>query len=173
MGRELARLVVGKQTGDLPADAGDETDDGAAHRADGQCALVGEGLFQRGHERLLLDFERGNAGPDAALGEHVDDLRDGKNANQRCNDVDAAGESIVKDKALCALNVVIADHRQPQAEAAGEQALHERVGVERTDDGDAKNGHPEQVRWPEGKRPFGQHGREEDEQQHADDSAYA
>ena len=105
------------------------------------------------------------------LGEHGQDLRDGKQADQCGDDVDAAAERVMEDETLNALHVVIADRRQPHADAAGKQPLDDGVGIQRTDHGNAEDGQPEQVRRSEGQRPLGEDRGQENQQEHAEQAA--
>ena len=99
--------------------------------------------------------------------EHADHLRDRKKTNQRRNHVDPARYGIVKNEPLRTHNVVEPDGGEPKPDTAGQQALHDRTGIERADHGYTQDRQPKEVRWAESQSPLRQDRSEEYQQEHA------
>ena len=106
-----------------------------------------------------------------AFGEHGDDLRNGKKTDQRGNDIDAARHTGMKDKPLCAHDVVKTDGRQPKPDAPRQKTFDHRTGIKRSDHRDAQDRQPEQMRRPKGQRPLRQHRSQKNQQQNTNDTA--
>ena len=97
----------------------------------------------------------------AALGEHRDHLRDGEETNQGRDDVYAARQGGVEDKALCSENVVKANGGYPKSNAAGQQAFDHRGASQGPNDRNPQNCNPKTLAGAEDQSPFCQDGRDE------------
>jgi len=107
---EFACLVIADESGDLTAHAGDEPDDRADDRTDRERAGIAHDLAAGIGDLLVLHAQCHEFAPGPAFGEHVNHLRNRKQADQCRDDVDAAGQGRMEDEPRDALDVVIADH---------------------------------------------------------------
>ena len=168
---ELFGLVIGHEPGDLPARSGDDADDGADEAADAQRAQVAPMCLDHLPQHTLLWLEGQFFEEDMRIRHQIDDLGDGKQADERGHEGDAAVERFMDDETGFPGQGAVSYSRQQHAERAAEQPFEHGPGGEPRDDGNAEDGCPEQFRGPEAHGEFSHRGGEQDHDQHAEYAA--
>lgn len=145
---ELAHLVIGDEPGHLAAGSGDNPDESAHHRADGQGLDLAQVLHQGAPQDALLRLE-------IHLVRHLvrafyqgENLGDGEKADKGGHDGHASGEHVAKHETGSAQHGAVADDGHQQAEHAADEALEHRARGEPGHDRDAEHRDPEQLRGP-------------------------
>ena len=90
--------VIGHEPGDLPARSGDDADDGADEAADAQRAQVAPMCLDHLPQHTLLWLEGQFFEEDMRIRHQIDDLGDGKQADERGHEGDAAVERFMDDE---------------------------------------------------------------------------
>src|SRR5207245_3964654 len=121
------------------AEAGDERDEGAERAAADHEEPVPEGVAHAfPHPAHTADVELRDAR--SGVG-HLDQLGNRVEADRDGHEPDAVPEEeLTEGVPLDARDWIEPDRGQPETEAAGEQALHERFAAERGDERDAEDG---------------------------------
>src|SRR5690606_17842709 len=108
-----AGLVIGDETGDLSARTGNDPDYHTDDRADHQRRALAQQVAYRGEKALRLELIDGRlAAAHRGLQQRVD-LRDSKEADQRHDDLDTAGEMIRENEAWMRKDRAVANRADP------------------------------------------------------------
>ena len=115
---EFLRLIVGHKARNLTANTRNKPDDRTCYRANADCALIAKQFRDRALDRMLLHLDSFGAIVFAALGEHGDHLRYGKQPNQCSDDVNTATQRWMEYETLCSHDVIKTNRRKPQTYTA-------------------------------------------------------